>query len=225
MMKRAALAMLVTMGVAGMGSAACDGDGGGGSGAGTTTSTTTTTTSTGGGGGTGGSGGGGNGGGGTGGAAEGGGGAGGTGGGAPVEGYCVRSCATPADCCPPNLPNCPSNQYPTNFTCDNGICGPPQCAVKADCTNGGQTPQYDCILTNGTHGCAQPCVTDAECTVPATCTGIADDQSKFCKLEQPPFTCTPGESCNGPGVCNAAGDACVCATSAQCSGYYNHCAN
>jgi hypothetical protein len=141
-----------------------------------------------------------------------------------AEGYCAKACMTPADCCPAGQPNCPSDQYPTNYTCDTGICGPPQCAVKEDCTAGGALPEYECLLFNGVNGCVEPCAIDADCTAPATCTGLTDNMTKVCKVEQPPFMCEPGMSCNGFGVCNAAGNACVCTDDTQCSNeFVNKC--
>ena len=187
---------------------ACDGDGSGGSGgAGTggSTTTTTTTTSTMGPGGAGGAGG-----------------SGGSGG--ASAGYCARSCTTPADCCLEGQGNCPSNQYPTNYTCDNGLCGPPRCAVKDDCTASGQLPDFDCLVINGNTACAEPCTSDADCAAPATCTGMADDGTMLCNVDIPPFMCEPGTSCNGFGVCNADGDGCECTDSSQCDNeYVNFC--
>ena len=222
MVKRVSLTIFLVLAAAGMGSVSCDDEGTGGSGAsGTVTSTSSgpggtggtggaTTSGTGAAGGAGGVGGVG--------------GAGGAGGAMPLEGVCAKACTTPADCCQPNQPNCPSDQYPTNFTCDNGICGPPQCAIKEDCTAGGQLPEYDCIIFNGANGCVQPCVADGECMGTALCTGLADDMSKFCEVEIPPLVCQPGESCNGFGVCNAAGNACGCSDDAQCSNnFVNKC--
>lgn len=207
------LAAMLGAAIAGAG---CGDDGSGGSGgngaSGTGASGATGPGGSGGSGATGGSGGSG--------ATGGGAGTGGTGG--ASDGYCARGCVTPADCCLPNQPNCPSAQYPTNYTCDNGICGSPQCAVKNDCTANGQLPDNDCLSVNGINQCAEPCTVDGDCTAPATCTGMAQG-TMFCKVEQPPFTCQPGTSCNGFGVCNAAGDACVCADDGDCTNYVDTC--
>jgi hypothetical protein len=78
------------------------------------------------------------------------------GGGAAPVGRCVKGCAAPADCCPMGAPNCPSGTYPTNYTCDQGICGPPQCAVKDECTAGGALPDYDCSKVGGFATCLLP---------------------------------------------------------------------
>ncbi|AKT40349.1 hypothetical protein [Chondromyces crocatus] len=207
--------MTASLCLAGAGCGDSGSDGAGGSGAGTSA----TTASGAGGPGTGGDGGSG--------ATGGAGGNGGQGGqgAASSEGRCVRGCTIPADCCVPGQPNCPSDQYPTNYTCDEGICGPPRCAVKSDCTASGQLPDYDCLVINGLNQCAEPCVTDADCAAPLSCTGTADDGTKLCRAEVPAFSCNDDAACNGYGICNEAGTACICEDSSQCTNtYLNTCA-
>ncbi|EYF07617.1 Hypothetical protein CAP_8118 [Chondromyces apiculatus DSM 436] len=196
----------------GLGGAGCDGDsdGDGGSGAGDT-GTGASGAGTPGSGGSGGSGAGNTG---------GSGGTGGQGGSVATDGYCALGCTTPADCCQPGQANCPSTQYPTNYTCDAGICGPPRCAVKSDCTANGQLPDYDCLTVGGNTQCAEPCTSDTDCTAPATCTGAADDGTMLCKATVAAFVCDDDTDCNGFGVCNAAGNACICDESSQCTSEY-----
>ncbi|WP_437338890.1 hypothetical protein [Sorangium sp. So ce394] len=188
---------------------------------------TTTTTSGGGsstGGGEGGQGGGtGTGGGGAGGAGTGGaggmggagtGGAGGTGG-ATIYGYCAKGCATPADCCAPGQGNCPSDSYPTNYTCDEGICGAPQCASQDDCTNGGTNPNKQCVPSGGVRQCVTPCSVDTDCSGRAKCVGVDDVGKTFCRIESEPFVCTSTEECGGSGKCVEG--ACVCEGNDDCT--------
>ncbi|WP_437820182.1 hypothetical protein [Sorangium sp. So ce1078] len=201
--------------------AACGEDGassassGGTGGAGSTTTTTTTTSGSGssaGGGGEGGQGGGtGTGGAGTGGA----GGTGGEGTGGATYGYCAKGCTTPADCCAPGEGNCPSDSYPTNYTCEAGICGAPQCASHDDCTNGGLNPKKQCVPSGGASQCVTPCTLDAECSGRARCVGVDDAGNKFCRIESEPFVCTSTEECGGSGKCVEG--ACVCEGDGDCT--------
>jgi len=105
--------------------------------------------------------------------------------------------------------------YPTNYTCTNGVCGPPQCSVKADCTFGGQLPQYDCLIVQAFHTCAVPCMLDADCKAPSKCVGMADNLQKYCKVDMPPFMCMGPADCMGIGQC-VNGD-CVCFGPADCT--------
>ena len=137
-----------------------------------------------------------------------------TGGGGEGPGHCVKGCTTPADCCGPGQGDCPSDQYPGNYTCDNGICGPPECAQKEDCTVGGELPLYDCLPVNGFNSCGLPCTTNGECT-PTTCSGTDDNGNKFCKSEPMPFVCRDSLECNGLGICETG--SCVCHQDGDCT--------
>jgi hypothetical protein len=118
-------------------------------------------------------------------------------------------------------PNCPSGTYPTNYTCDQGICGPPQCAVKDECTAGGALPDYDCSKVGGFATCLLPCTGDAQCGT-AECTGVDDAGGKYCKAASTSGGCTTNESCNGFGKC--VGGACICDVDADCtSAFGNKC--
>ena len=143
-------------------------------------------------------------------------------GGTDSVGDCTRSCTTAADCCPPGVPDCPSDQYPANYTCTGGLCGPPTCQSHEDCVSP-ETPTDQCVAYNGLKGCVTPCTMDSDCT-PAKCIGTDDMGNKFCKADLPPFMCEPGVACtNGSGTCNAEGNDCVCYDDSDCGGFFNHC--
>jgi hypothetical protein len=138
-------------------------------------------------------------------------------------GHCKKGCAKPLDCCPQGMVGCPSNIYPNNFTCDKGVCGSPQCSVKADCTFGGQLPQYDCAVIGGFHACIEPCTLDADCGNPSKCIGVDDSMKKYCKVDMGPACAVPAD-CAGFGQC-VMGD-CVCTGNADCTDpSANVCAN
>lgn len=143
----------------------------------------------------------------------------------------------PADCCAPGQAGCPG-AYPKNPTCEQSVCKPPQCAADADCSFGGMTG-YLCKLAGTIQGCVQPCTTDAGCTGPATCSGVASDQTKYCAVVEAPCAtdgdcgadgkcqntaciCAADSFCAGYGHCQAG--ACVCAVDSECTGFVNHCA-
>ncbi|MDI1448897.1 hypothetical protein [Polyangium sp. 6x1] len=149
-------------------------------------------------------------------AGMGGAGGGGTGGSAPMGGYCGKTCAMPADCCPMGLPNCPGMDYPTNYTCDNGTCGGPQCKADADCTFGGAAPDNKCFTTNSFKVCLEGCTMDADCTMPSKCIGTDDTGAKYCTVEA--MKCTADADCNGYGKCNTSSGACECSADADCTG-------
>ncbi|MDI3292089.1 hypothetical protein QHF83_52750, partial [Polyangium sp. 15x6] len=144
-----------------------------------------------------------------------GGGMGGTGGGAPAGGYCGKSCAMPADCCQ-GAPNCPGD-YPFNYTCDNGVCGPGQCATDMECTFGGALPNNKCVAENGLKTCVTPCTADADCTMPLKCIGEDDSGAKYCTSEAT-GGCMSDADCNGYGKCNTTSKACECSADADCTG-------
>ncbi|WP_437492685.1 hypothetical protein WME75_18575 [Sorangium sp. So ce1014] len=144
------------------------------------------------------------------------GGAGGAGGrGGATYGYCAKGCTTPADCCAPGQGNCPSDSYPTNYTCDNGICGAPQCASHDECTNGGLNPNKQCVPSGGVSQCVTPCTLDTDCSGRATCVGVDDAGSKFCRIASEPFVCTSTDECGGSGKCVEG--ACVCEGDGDCT--------
>jgi hypothetical protein len=187
------LSLVFIVGASLMGLAACDGGGGG--------------TGGGGGGDQGGAGGG----------TAGNGTGGGTGGSAPGAGYCGKSCAAPADCCPAGSMGCPGD-YPNNWTCDSGTCGAPQCASDMDCTFGGVLMGYSCLTANSYKICAIPCTADADCSmVMLTCVGTDDSGAKYCSSDTSTGGCTADADCAGYGKCNTASGACECTADAECT--------
>ncbi|MDI1427927.1 hypothetical protein [Polyangium sorediatum] len=142
------------------------------------------------------------------------GGTGGMGGGGPSAGYCGKTCAMPADCCAMGVPNCPGADYPNNWTCDEGVCGAPQCKADADCTFGGALPNNKCLTESSMKICATPCMADADCTMPLKCTGEDDSGGKYCAGAG----CATDADCGGYGKCNTTSGACECTADADCTG-------
>lgn len=141
-------------------------------------------------------------------------GSGGSGGGAMPSGYCGKSCAMPADCCPMGSMGCPGPNYPNNWTCDSGSCGAPQCAVKDDCTFNGALPDWDCLTKDNLKFCADVCMADADCTAPLKCIGDAGG-TKYCTAEAT-AGCMTDADCMGYGKCKDG--ACSCTADADCTG-------
>lgn len=147
------------------------------------------------------------------------GGGGGSAGGNAASGYCAKGCSMRADCCPMGATDCPSDRYPNNWTCESdGICGPPQCAAKEDCTAMGTQPDYDCVSISGSRTCAGICLLDTDCTAPNRCTGVADDMTKYCQPEVVSTECTTDAECHGFGRCDEG--SCVCVNNADCTSVY-----
>ncbi len=143
---------------------------------------------------------------------------GGTTGSGMIYGYCTPPCSTPADCCPPDTPSCPGDNFPDNYTCKNGGCRSPECSSTADCT--ALNPKLDCLVLSGTHDCAFPCIADGDCMMPLKCVGADDNGTKFC-LATGGSGCSDDSSCQGLGKC--INKVCVCASDMDCtkSGYTN----
>jgi hypothetical protein len=118
-----------------------------------------------------------------------------------------------------------------------GGCVPPQCSADADCNTGPSTGNV-CKQKGDLKVCVRPCTDDAGCTMPATCSGVAADSTKFCakpecatdtdcgsdgKCTNGTCTCTADSFCAGAGKCMSG--ACVCAADADCTNTVaNHCA-
>ena len=134
----------------------------------------------------------------------------GTGGSTAEPGYCTKACDTPADCCAPGTPGCPSDQYPNNHQCVNGACHPPECADTQDCAT---NPNLDCFALSGFNSCGFKCDVDADCAAPLTCTGSDDNGKTFCLFAGD--GCTNDASCNGFGSC--VDKLCVCTSDAECT--------
>jgi hypothetical protein len=125
--------------------------------------------------------------------------------------YCTRPCGTVTDCCPAGLPDCPSDQYPTNYLCTLGVCYVPECSSTADCA--ALDPAYDCFDLAGFHACGKACAGDVDCGAPQQCTGADSDGKKFCEL--PGGGCQDDASCGGLGKC--VDHKCICESDADCT--------
>lgn len=147
------------------------------------------------------------------------GGGGGSGGGTSAGGYCGKSCAMPADCCPMGVPDCPSANYPNNWTCDSGACGAPQCATDMDCTFGGVLMGYGCLTISTNKACQKTCTTDADCDMlMLKCTGTDDNGMKYCSAPTMSSGCKADADCMGYGKCNTTSGACECSADGDCTG-------
>ena len=133
--------------------------------------------------------------------------------------YCAQSCTAAADCCPDGLPDCPSDAYPNNYGCEEGLCTPPQCATDDDCTFGGTVPGYGCLSLSDFKVCGPTCDADADCTAPLTCTGEDDDGVKYCAGEAT-AGCRSDADCPAGygGICDVDSGGCTCGDDADCSG-------
>lgn len=133
-------------------------------------------------------------------------GGGGAGGGGTRYGRCLQACTTEADCCAQGEANCPSDRYPTNYTCDETgegrVCGTPQCDSAEDCVRAGSPAGAACVPVGGQRQCVLPCSTEMdECPGTSTCIGTDDNGDHFCRAMSKPFTCTEDEECAGFGRC------------------------
>ena len=114
-----------------------------------------------------------------------------------------------------NAPDCPSDVYPYNWECNEGVCESGGCSSNDECTFGGTLPDYGCFDVGGIGGCFEGCDVDEDCSVAGfTCTGESDDGT-YCV--PPPFDCNTAEGgCNGNGTCQEDGS-CTCAGSEECT--------
>jgi hypothetical protein len=112
----------------------------------------------------------------------------GSGSGGVPPGPCPKECDVAADCCPVDAPpngfvgSCPSDTYPTNWSCVGGQCVNEGCLSDADCV----FPNHTCHAVGGVGFCFEPCLSDIECettlNMPGTsCVGSTDDGSFFCQ--------------------------------------------
>lgn len=130
---------------------------------------------------------------------------------APATGFCTPPCTTASDCCPAGATDCPSNQYPNNYQCVAGGCRSPECSTTTDCSS--QNPKLDCFSLSGFKSCGLTCSTDTDCTLPLTCSGLDDNNAKFCLAQG--SGCSDDASCNGYGKC--VGKLCVCYADTDCT--------
>lgn len=127
-------------------------------------------------------------------------------------GHCAKPCTMAADCCPVGEPNCPSNQYPENYTCVKGACVDPQCMSTIDCTS--QNAKLDCFTIAGVSDCAFACMTDADCTAPLTCIGKDDNGKKYCLSKG--AGCTDA-MCQNLGLGKCVNGVCSCEKDMDCT--------
>lgn len=133
------------------------------------------------------------------------------------QAFCDITCMTDADCNPGGA---------GDATCDTaGFCDYPEVtAIECDPANMDAAAPENCFGVpancrpiDAFSTCVLPCMADADCGTPLLeCSGTDDDGNSYCVGV--PFSCTPGEACDGGlGVCNTAGDACTCASDADCT--------
>jgi len=142
----------------------------------------------------------------------------------PTEGgggFCALGCSEAADCCADGVPDCPSDAYPNNWSCNAGFCEFGGCSTDDECTMGGILEGWECHELGGVGGCVNPCADDDACEamVPGwTCSFEYDDGTKGCAPPPvDPEPCTEDADCGGFGVCNADSGACECSGDAECS--------
>ena len=139
------------------------------------------------------------------------------------DGFCGLACEAVEDC--------DLGLGTDGWSCDEGFCmfEVPACDPDApgdviDFTDCFGQPA-NCVPVDGVNTCVQVpgCADDQACEdaflAGYTCTGADDNAQAYCEPPEPePFVCTPGEACEGGyGVCNDAGDACVCMDDEQCT--------
>ncbi|KIG16155.1 Endo-1,4-beta-xylanase A precursor [Enhygromyxa salina] len=132
-------------------------------------------------------------------------------------GFCAMGCEADIDCCPMGADDCPGDAYPNNWTCNGqGVCEFGGCASDDDCGGGLLDPQ-ECHPIADLPTCFQPCTNDTDCLLQpgTTCSGIADDEAKYCAPPEAP--CEADEDCEGAGICNVDTGACYCNEDANCS--------
>jgi hypothetical protein len=148
----------------------------------------------------------------------------GDGDGDPQAGYCAQGCVEDEDCCPIGAVNCPGDDYPNNYVCDQGVCEFGGCTADSDCT-GAVTPNDECHAIEGVGVCFEPCANDNDCLlqVGTTCSGVADDDTKYCAPE-PEAPCEEDADCGGAGLCDVESGECMCSSDEECdAGALNVC--
>ncbi|GEM_PF-1676907 len=130
------------------------------------------------------------------------------------EGYgeCQAGCMADADCCPPGTPGCPSENYPNNWTCTDGLCVFGGCENNDDCGN----PNLECHPFDGVGACFDPCGNDADCGFGTMCIGMSDNGIKSCQAAEEP--CDSDNDCTGRGICDPVSGSCGCVSDANCTG-------
>jgi hypothetical protein len=113
--------------------------------------------------------------------------------------------------------NCPG-AYPYNFTCDNGLCGKPQCTKDEDCAFGGLLENFKCFTVGGEKSCHETCMADTDCNpgTQMTYSGSGDAGTKFC-MDAIAVECMNDALCVGLGKCNLTSKTCECAADDDCT--------
>ncbi|MCA9693923.1 MAG: hypothetical protein KC636_30325 [Myxococcales bacterium] len=129
------------------------------------------------------------------------------------EGVCVRACAEPRDCCPPDVVECPG-EYPHAWSCEQGLCVAGGCTNDEQCAALSTVPGVGCHAIEGVGVCFTPCAGDGDCAVipGSTCSGLADDGVGFCRTG-----CESDADCEGAGRCELASGSCRCADDVDCT--------
>lgn len=130
-------------------------------------------------------------------------------------GFCMQTCQRAEDCCN-GAPDCPSDDYPDNWACEDGRCVHGGCKSDDDCSF--VPDDWICATTRHGAWCLPSCQTDDDCWIANdwTCSGITLDGQRYCK---PGPTCgaTPDfEPCEGVGSCDPESGWCVCHSDADC---------
>lgn len=123
---------------------------------------------------------------------------------------CQPSCVEAIDCCeasgiPPGM-GCPT-ESPFELVCPDGVCRPGECGSDDECPQG-----RVCVATNGVSLCREPCEQDDDCMFVPSCSGIADDGTKYCGSVG--TGCTTDDDCMGLGIC--VDEKCGCTSDADC---------
>ncbi len=137
---------------------------------------------------------------------------------APTAGVCVATCREDQDCCPFGALGCPSEDYPNNWSCDEGFCAFGGCSEDAECIDL-LDPSQECHPISGIGTCFEPCREDGDCAMllgrDGTCTGVADDGSMYCEVPVDP--CRTDDDCGGSGTCDVAAGTCGCTVDDECT--------
>ena len=135
------------------------------------------------------------------------------------DGYCAMGCIEDADCCPDGSLNCPSENYPDNYSCnDQGVCEFGGCSNNDDCTSNGLFPNMECHAISDQPTCFEPCANDTGCLLQpgTTCSGVADDGTMYCAAEAE-APCEDDVDCAGFGICDVDSGDCYCEQDGNCT--------
>lgn len=129
---------------------------------------------------------------------------------APPLPTCRKECDFAADCCPAGLEPCPTQEFPSNFGCVDGMCVPAPCESDAQCES--MTPGSTCHDVDGVAQCVVLCDGDEACSGLGSgfaCGGTTSDAQSYCRERCDLGTPCVLDTCNPDGVC-------VCESDDQC---------